>query len=80
MFDRYAKFISENPSFRGYRRFCNICGYRFSRFDTHGVVTRECKCPVCLSMERQRMLYIQLLALYPRLQAHSAFCAGEMLP
>ncbi|MBQ4133077.1 MAG: class I SAM-dependent methyltransferase [Desulfovibrionaceae bacterium] len=68
MLKAYKDFISLNPAFIGNKRHCNICGFRFAAFESYGVVPRECRCPVCKSMERQRHLYIHLLSIFPMLK------------
>lgn len=63
---RYFDFLESHPEFFGFNRYCNICGYRFSKFDTTGVLAiREGRCPVCMSVERHRHLYIHIQSLYP---------------
>lgn len=64
--EEYENLLTVSPDFFGTDRYCNICGYRFSRFSQVGVITlREGKCPVCGSVERQRHMFIHLAALYP---------------
>jgi SAM-dependent methyltransferase len=62
----YLKFLEKYPDYTGFKRFCNICGFRFSKFLRFGDVPREARCPVCDSLERHRHLYIHLQALWPQ--------------
>lgn len=63
---RYSKYIQENKNFFGFKRYCNICGYRFEKFKTfNSHRPREALCPVCGSLERQRHLYIFIQSIYP---------------
>ena len=66
---QYSTFIREHKEFFGYSRYCNICGYRFSRFATVNPHTpREAQCPVCKSLERHRHLYVFIQSIYPFLE------------
>lgn len=65
----YETVIHEHPELQGSSRYCNICGYRFSRFLPFGVKPREAKCPVCGSLERHRHIYIHIASLYPFLNS-----------
>lgn len=65
----YRNLLASNPKLFGIDRYCNICGYRFSKFAQTGVLSlREGKCPVCRSNERQRHLFVHLAALFPFLK------------
>lgn len=68
----YLYTMYKNPDFFGIDRYCNICGYRFSKFEKIGWSThtpkREARCPLCGSLERHRHLYIHILSLYPFLK------------
>lgn len=67
--DKYLNLIINQPEYYGVNRFCNICGYRFSKFVTvNKIFPREAVCPVCGSYERHRHLYIHLAPLFPFLQ------------
>ena len=59
--------INHNEYF-GLSKFCNICGYRFSKFAKFGISQREAKCPVCDSLERHRHLYVYISALFNKLE------------
>lgn len=67
----YETVIHECPELQGTSRYCNICGYRFSRFFSFGVKPREAKCPLCGSLERHRHLYIHIASLFPFLRNKS---------
>lgn len=60
------------PRFTGREKYCNICGYRFAKFQPFGHPPREAKCPICGSLERHRHLYIHLASIYP-------FLAGKCI-
>lgn len=64
----YFELIFYKPEYYGLYRYCNICGYRFSKFGAFGVRPREAQCPVCGSLERHRHIYIYISAIYPFLQ------------
>lgn len=64
----YLFTIFKTPELFGINRFCNICGFRFAKFKTFGIIPREAYCPVCGSLERHRHLYIHLLPLLPFLE------------
>lgn len=64
MVEQYLNLISMNPKFVGVRRYCNICGFRFSSFKDFNKRT-EARCPLCGSLERHRHIYLYLSALYP---------------
>lgn len=68
MIGEYFGTIITHPEFFGVKRFCNICGFRFAKFATAGLIPREARCPVCDSYERHRHLYIHLLPLLPFLR------------
>lgn len=53
------------PRFAGRERYCNICGYRFAKFQPFGYPPREAQCPICGSLERHRHLYIHISSIYP---------------
>lgn len=58
--------IIKRPEIFGFNRYCNICGFRFSKFDLFNKIRpREAQCPVCKSLERHRHLYVHLLHIYP---------------
>jgi SAM-dependent methyltransferase len=63
--DVYLDFVAKHEEYRGTKRYCNICGYRFAKFAPFGIKPREARCPVCGSLERHRHLYIHLLSLIP---------------
>ena len=67
----YDELISRSPDLIGNKRYCNICGYRFSHFLPFCVKPREAKCPLCASLERHRHLYIHIASLFPFLQNKS---------
>lgn len=68
----YLEIVSKHPEFFGIRRFCNICGYRFSKFVLFNRLhPREAMCPRCGSLERHRHLYIYIAALFPFLKGKS---------
>ena len=65
----YSTFISKHKEFFGYKRYCNICGYRFSKFGTaNRLRPREAQCPVCKSLERDRHLFVFIQSIYPFLE------------
>lgn len=67
--DAYRNLLIHKPELFGIDRYCNICGYRFSKFFQTGVLSlREGRCPVCGSNERQRHLFVHLAALFPFLK------------
>lgn len=59
------RLLSTDPDFFGIDKYCNICGYRFSKFSLFGLKAREGMCPVCKSLERHRHLFAHLFALSP---------------
>ncbi|MDL2272469.1 methyltransferase domain-containing protein [Desulfovibrio sp. OttesenSCG-928-I05] len=65
---QYLFKLFKMPDFFGVNRYCNICGFRFAKFATTGLIPREARCPVCESLERHRHLYIHLLPLLPFLK------------
>lgn len=67
----YLEVLAHNPEFFGINRFCNICGYRFSKFSLFNKKPREAMCPVCGSLERHRHIYVYISAIYPFLQGKS---------
>ena len=64
----YSDVVAKNPELIGNKRYCNICGYRFAKFNPFGLVPREASCPVCGSLERHRHIYIYISAIYPFLK------------
>ena len=65
----YLGVLMKNPEFFGIYRYCNICGFRFSKFALFNKLRpREAMCPVCGSLERHRHLYVHLLSIYPFLK------------
>ena len=65
----YAQALDADADKLGTERYCNICGYRFSRFNfCNNRKPREVECPVCKSRERHRHLYIHICALFPFLK------------
>ena len=65
----YINLIHKHPEYIGNNRYCNICGYRFSKFKLFNKLQpREAQCPVCGSLERHRHLYIYLSALFPTIE------------
>ena len=67
MNQKYLDLIDENPEFLGVQRYCNICGFRFSKF-LNFYKSVEARCPLCRSLERHRHIYVYLAALYPFLE------------
>lgn len=59
------------PRFVGREKYCNICGYRFAKFNLFGNSPREAQCPICGSLERHRHLYIHIASIYPFLEEKS---------
>ena len=67
--EEYARVLAADPSLFGTERYCNICGYRFSRFALcNPRKPRGEECPVCKSRERHRHLYIHICSLFPFLK------------
>ena len=61
----YENIYNTLPGFlKGMRRYCNICGFRFSRFLPFNK-RKDAACPLCRCRERHRHLYIHLLSLAP---------------
>ena len=56
----YIDVVTKNNEYFGISRYCNICGYRFSKFGNFGIFPREAQCPVCGSLERHRHLFIYI--------------------
>lgn len=66
---QYCNFILNNKDYIGYKRYCNICGFRFEKFLTlNPIRPREGRCPVCRSVERHRHLYVFIQSIYPFLE------------
>lgn len=64
----YEKLLETNPELYGTTRYCNICGYRFSKFLNYNKLhPREALCPLCHSLERHRHLWIHISSVYPSL-------------
>ena len=69
LIDKYNNFIFKNNAFNGLNRYCNICGFRFSKFKQFNRLhPREAQCPICGSLERHRHLAIHLFSIYPFLK------------
>ena len=65
----YLQALSSDPDRLGTVRYCNICGYRFSKFNIcNHRNPREAECPICKSRERHRHLYIHICSLFPFLK------------
>ena len=65
----YLQALSSDPDRLGTVRYCNICGYRFSKFKIcNHRNPREAECPICKSRERHRHLYIHICSLFPFLK------------
>ena len=70
----YVQALDADANKLGTERYCNICGYRFARFNVcNDRKPREVECPVCKSRERHRHLYIHICALFPFLKG-KRFC------
>ena len=69
MDQEYSRALLADPDRLGTERYCNICGYRFAKFNLcNNRKPREVECPVCKSRERHRHLYIHICSLFPFLQ------------
>lgn len=69
MSKEYVQALSSAPDRLGTVRYCNICGYRFSKFKLcNHLKPREAECPICKSRERHRHLYIYICSLFPFLK------------
>ena len=65
---RYQQFIERHPDYLGIEKYCNICGFRFSKFAPAGIIKRAAQCPVCGSLERHRHLYFHIFNIIFKLE------------
>lgn len=66
---RYIDWLERNGDYHGLEVYCNVCGYRLSRFKVFDRLKGHAvQCPACKSLPRHRHLFVHVMSLYPFLE------------